>query len=212
MKVITGTFRDKRGSEPIEIQTDGTCLTVVIRGVTFEGSDFDSLGTSEETGQFDLCRGDLYACDFSVSIPVRLETPDGIREVGMSAFVSIGELNAYGWPAPGDLRLHLEQPEFSIPSRGTSGAFEDEMLSIVSKLPQGFQLHACITCGLSDYSPAGSMSFGNMACFRDVPDEYRKVKSKSDIFALWDQLTDYVQETHYCPKFEKRPKGTGYRG
>jgi hypothetical protein len=111
-----------------------------------------------------------------------------------------------------DLRLSLHQPEFSIISEGKSGWFEDELQSLNAQLPAGFSLQICITCGLSDYSPYGHRLFGDLACFREADGEYRSVNSKDGIFAIWPRLTEYVQETHYCPRYEQRPKGRGYRG
>lgn len=116
-----------------------------------------------------------------------------------------------GWDRE-DIRVSMRQPEFEIHSPGSSGWFEDELLSLVSLLPSGFALQTCITCGLSDYSPYGHGSFGSLACFRDAADDYRRVCSKAGIFAIWGRLTEFVQETHHCDHYEPRIPGSGYRG
>jgi hypothetical protein len=43
-------------------------------------------------------------------------------------------------------------------------------------------------------------------------DPYRAVTGKDGLFDLWDTMTEYVQETHLCPEFERREPGTEYRG
>jgi hypothetical protein len=62
------------------------------------------------------------------------------------------------------------------------------------------------------YSPYGHGLFGGLACFRGNKAGYRAVTGKDDLFAVWDTMTEFVQETHLCPEFERRVPGTGYRG
>jgi hypothetical protein len=70
----------------------------------------------------------------------------------------------------------------------------------------------CFGCGLSDYSPLGHPLFGGLSCFRDNEIGYRSVRTKADLFRIWETRTELVQETHLCPRFERRKPGTGYRG
>lgn len=211
MTTMPATFTDSRGSEQIEFQTSGTWLTTKIRGIDFAGREFDSLTPEVASDQFDLCHGDLCGCHFRVEMPVRLNSPEGLRHVHVQANINLGLAHErFGYTE--GVRVGLVLPELSIVSSVDTGFFEDALLSLNSQLPEGFSLEACITCGLSDYSPAGNGSFGCLACFRNEAAQYRQVRSKSDIFALWDRMTEYVQETHYCPCFEKRLPGTGYRG
>jgi hypothetical protein len=209
---MRAVFRDRRGEEHIEIQSTGSSLATTIRGVAFTGSDFDSLTPASHTDQFDLAQGDLCGCSLTIFIPVRLLAPDGLRRVELLAHVVLGLPTETGALDREDIQLSLHQPEFSIRSGGNSGWFEDELLFLSSHLPAGFSLQICVTCGLSDYSPSGHGAFGCLACFRDAADDYRLVNSKAGIFAIWQRLTDYVQETHYCSHYEPRPKGRGYRG
>lgn len=211
MTTMPAIFTDKRGSEQIEFQTTGTWLTTKIRGIGFEGREFDSLTPEVASDQFDLSHGDLCGCHFRVEMPVRLHAPEGLRHVNIQANINLGLANER-FGHTGGVRVDLVLPELSIGSSVDTGFFENALLSLNSQLPEGFSLEACITCGLSDYSPAGNGSFGCLACFRHVAAQYRQVQSKSDIFTLWDRLTEYVQETHYCPCFERRLPGTGYRG
>jgi hypothetical protein len=97
-------------------------------------------------------------------------------------------------------------------SAALSGWFEDELLDLQRQLPDGMLMKACINCAFSDYSPYGHALFGGLACFRGNKDGYGAVKGKSDIFRIWDTMTEFVQETYLCPEFKKRLPGTGYRG
>ena len=209
---MPATFRDKRGTESIVIQTTGLSLSTTIRGIDFSGTDFDGLTPATASDQFDLCHGDLCGCELSVAIPARLVSTDGLRRVEIHAEIILGHQGPRGGLDTEIVRTRLVQPEFTIMSRGDSGWFEDELLSLAAQLPNGFALQTCITCGLSDYSPYGHGCFGCLACFRDVADEYRQVHTKAGIFSIWDRLTEYVQETHYCQHYEPRPTGRGYRG
>ncbi|MEM1180171.1 MAG: DUF6304 family protein [Acidobacteriota bacterium] len=209
---IPGIYRDERGSETIVFETDGTFLETTIRSVTFEGDDFDSLESEEESEFFSYWKGTLCRCKFILEIPVRLATPDGMRRSVLMATIELGAPGPRGGLDDERIQVSWIESEFSIESPGHSGWFEDELLSLINSLPEGFAMQACITCGLSDYSPYGHGSFGSLACFRDAASDYRDVDSKEGIFAVWDRLTDFVQETHLCDQYELRPKGRGYRG
>ncbi len=209
MKAI---FRDRRGEEHVVFHSTGSALTTTIRSVECVGSDFDSLTPASATDSFDLSYGDICGCTFTIFIPVRLLAPEGLRHVELRAEVVLGLPTERGGLDREDIRVSLQQAEFSIRSRGDSGWFEDELLSLSAQLPDDFSLQCCITCGLSDYSPYGHGPFGSLACFRDAADDYRLVCSKAGIFQIWGRLTEYVQETHYCCHYETRPEGRGYRG
>jgi hypothetical protein len=71
---------------------------------------------------------------------------------------------------------------------------------------------ACINCMYSDYSPYGHGLFGWMMCFRNIREEYRRVRGKADFWSVHDRYDRLVQETYLCPVFERRVPGTGYRG
>jgi hypothetical protein len=213
---LRAIYSDKRGSENILISNTGIssvegAMKTTIRGVVFTGNRFDALAPAQPSELFDLAQGDLNNCLFTVHFPIRLQTPDGLRLVEIVAVIKVEIPSRSTYPDTTDVKTYLVQPEFSIASRGASGCIESELLSLESQLPPGFHLQMCLTCGLSDYSPAGQQTFGNLACFRDVVEEYYKVHSKADIFALWKRLTEYVQETHYCTAYELRPKDRGYR-
>jgi hypothetical protein len=209
---LSGIYSDSRGNESIVIQNDGKTLRTRIRGVDFEGNDFDSLGALSEASDFVLQHGDLCDCTIAVDFPARLIAPEGVRTGLIHAEIILGAPDDRGGIKSELIQLTMNEPEFSASTTGKSGWFEDELLSIAAQLPKGFALQACITCGLSDYSPYGHGSFGCLACFKNAKEDYRLVSSKAGIFAIWNRMTEYVQETHYCSEYENRPKGRGYRG
>lgn len=53
----------------------------------------------------------------------------------------------------------------------------------------------CFNCVFSDYGPYGV--FGCLARFRDNKEGYRSVRTKAELFHIWDTMTEFVQET-YC--------------
>lgn len=75
-----------------------------------------------------------------------------------------------GAPAPNggldreQLRIVLEYDGQRFVGPGTSGWFEDELLSIQNQLPDDAFIKACINCLYSDYSPYGHGLFGCMMC------------------------------------------------
>ena len=213
MTIMPVIFRDKDGEERIEFQSTGQSLATVIRGVELTGTGFDSLSPEPlGTRQFDLHSNCLCNCSFHVEIPIRLATPEGLRLTHLKAEIILGAPSQSGGLDFESYRVGIAEPEIEFMSDGSSGWFENDLLSLVEHLPAGFRLEACITCGLSDYSPYGHGSLGDMACFRDAAADYREVRSKAGIFNLWGRMTEYVQETHFCPAYEPRPKGRGYRG
>jgi hypothetical protein len=95
------------------------------------------------------------------------------------------------------------------------GDIECALCDVQRKLPRAARMKACISCAWSDYNPAGNGFMAGLACFRDTKDRYLQVDGKhgpTGIFALWQDLTEFVQETWLCPEFEHRGRHGGYRG
>jgi hypothetical protein len=90
--------------------------------------------------------------------------------------------------------------------------FEGGLESIKEKLPVGYKLKCCYGCAFGDYNVAGQGFFGTMMCFRNIKDQYSKVKDKSDYIDIMFNNERNVQETYLCSEFQERFPGTGYRG
>lgn len=212
-----GTYRDAKGIEPVTIYNDGRTLRVTIRGVEFEGGDFDLLdpvdgAEAAQRAGFVLSQDSLCACE------LRCDMPLPVVAAGVEETARLGVHLVLGAPSPRggldreDLRLQLTWSGGTIGLSGSSGWFEDDLLALQRQLPDGASLRACITCGLSDYWPAGHGLFGSMMCFRQKKEAYRAVATKGDLFAISGDGVVSVQETDLCAEYEGRRAGTGYRG
>jgi hypothetical protein len=210
-------YTDRSGQESTSIANDGKTLTMKVRGVVFQGADFDSLEAvgGHDPGRlasFTLQQGCLCSCVIEADIPIPVATPNGTEEGVLKARLELGNPAPNGGLDRENLTLELRQGGRSFVSSGRSGWFEDEMIEIQGKLPPGTYMRACITCAYSDYNPAGHGLFGGLACFRDNKAEYLAVRSKKALFRIWGTMTEFVQETYLCPEFTRRVPGTGYRG
>jgi hypothetical protein len=207
-----GRYRDRYGEEEVIFEGNGRSIRVTIRGIVFEGIDFDDLVPVKArdvalASQFTFAGDSLSACEIELEIRLPVFTPHGEVPAMLWAVLVLGQQR------PTErLKLRLHLPDRILESAGGSGWFEDELLDLQQQLSGGTYLKACINCAFSDYSPYGHGLFGGLACFRDQKEAYRRVTEKDDLFDLWDNLTEYVPETYLCPEFERRPPGTGYRG
>lgn len=213
------TYRDRNGEVETFIQNDRHHLQIMLRGVVFSGDDFDSLTpdrplSDQERGMFiltptDLC---LCACTLKWSMPLAMLVNGAEVAAELRVSLVLGEPREDGGITNEQVTTHLLSPAGELSSRGPSGWFEDELLELQAQLPSGHTLECCIACAHSDYSPYGHGLWGSLACFRGCKDEYAKVGSKADLFAVWNKLTEFVPETFVCPDFCARRAGTGYRG
>lgn len=212
-----GIYTDAQGREQILITSDGETLRTKIRAVEFIGNDFDGLSPGDATpteylGSFTLNRGELCACVLSFDIRVPILAYESEVQGTLGATLDLGAPTANGGISHERLLLVLEYAEERVLSSGKSGWFEGELLDIQRRLPDGVLMKACINCLYSDYSPYGHGLFGSMMCFRNLKDEYLRVNSKDDFWAVHSRQERMVQETYLCSDFVRRVPGTGYRG
>ncbi|MEK6233567.1 MAG: DUF6304 family protein, partial [Planctomycetales bacterium] len=155
---------------------------------------------------------DIGSCEIQATLPLPLQSDEHIEVALLDVRVELGEPERNGGFDETILSLELRSTHHVVQANGKSGWFEDDLLEIQRQLPPPMYMRACITCAYSDYHPVGHGMFGGMACFRDNKSGYSTVRSKADIFQVWDTRTEFVQETHCCSEFERRTPGTGYRG
>jgi hypothetical protein len=214
--IYPARYRDKNGEVATTMSNNGKILSLVLRGVEFRGSDFDGLapveGDEQKLPAFTLSRGDLCSCTIEVEMPIPVVTESGTVTGLLAVHLTLGDPLPNSGLTKEDLTIELQVQGRILRSSGTSGWFEDEMLSIQKQMPVGMFMLACINCAFSDYSPAGHGLFGCLVCFRDNKQEYLSVSGKKDLFRIWNTLTEAVQETYLCPEFQQRIPGTGYRG
>jgi hypothetical protein len=218
LAVYPAKYKDRFGEETTVIQNDGKLLTMVVRGVEFQGTDWDSMepkGHPESVGNgLILQRGSLCSCKIRVAMPVPVVVGDTTESGILEIELELGDPLPNGCLDRESLKLRLRVCNQVFLSLGRSGAgwFEEELLDLQRQLPGSAYIKACINCAYSDYSPYGHGNFGCLACFRDNREGYGKVASKRDLLNLWHTMTEYVQETFVCPEFARRLPGTGYRG
>jgi hypothetical protein len=209
-------YTDKYGVEHTTITNDGTLLRILLRGVPFEGTDFDSLEATvaaddPRLSQFSLNKNELCSCHIDCQIPILIVQPHGESDGTLLVHLELGNPTPRGGLDKEILQINLQYQDRCIASAGKSGWFEDELGDIQHQLPDNVYMKACITCLFSDYSPAGHGLFGCMMCFRNIKDEYVKVHSKQDFWRVHTRRERAVQEIFLCPEFQRRIPGIGYR-
>jgi hypothetical protein len=184
---------------------------MVIRGVTFRGTSFDSLspidGSLAAEQGIAIKDGALSACLVSAEIPVDVvrgaETMKGVVRVAWDLDYS-GDSTKNGIP-------ELWVPKLGIRCRADSEDFEGALEAFSKVLPGDAFIKVCFNCDFSDYSPFGTYAFGSMLCFRCAKGEYLSVRSKGDLIDIMTRA-EATQEVFVCPEFVRRTPGRGYRG
>jgi len=210
-------FTDANGTEETTIMNDGETLRMTLRGVTFQDTMFDSFEPVEGTDpslleHFSLTGNELCSCRIECRIPIPIDVDGKDTQGVLSCQIDLGSPGKTGGLETEELKIVLRHDGRDYSSGGTSGWFKDELLDIQKQLPGHAYIRACINCLFSDYSPYGNGMFGCMMCFRNLKQEYLKVKSKGDFWSVHDRYERFVQETYVCEEFERRVEGTGYRG
>ncbi|MFF0889543.1 DUF6304 family protein [Streptomyces sp. NPDC003456] len=215
-----GRYTDRYGSQELVFESDGReLIRTTIRGVPFEGEAMDALGAlagEPPEKMFRLADGHLCSCLLEWDVPLTVGTPGRPPRTGvLHCALRLGDPVPSGALDEESLTVTLRLDGRAYGGGENLGDFETALYDIQRRLPPGDRLRACIACAWSDYSPAGRPMMGGLACFRDVRDRYRRVDGKHGplgIFALWPQLTEFVQETYLCGEFEPRGAHGGYRG
>ncbi|QNP69377.1 hypothetical protein IAG44_07960 [Streptomyces roseirectus] len=222
MRYWPGHYTDRHGREPVVFTSDGRArIRVTIRGVLFEGDSMDDLGalSGEPPARAFTFMDDGALCscllEWQEPLPVTVEG-DGTRTGALHCALRMGDPRPAGGGIDAQaLSVFLRLDGRDYPAEGVHHGIEDALHEIQLRLPAGTRVKACVACAWSDYSPAGSGLMGDLACFRDAKEAYRRVRGKhgpDGIFACWDRLTEFVQETWLCGEFEERTGSPGYRG
>jgi len=217
MDSYEATYLDDYGCEITIINNDGETLSLILRGIEFSGSDFDSLSPRkdlevEKLQQFPLHQNCLCSCSIKCWMTIPLNNHGEITREKLFVDLVLGKPQPNGCLDQEILILSFEYGNYRFVSSGKSGLFENELNEIQSQLPKGVYLLACINCLYSDYSPYGQGMFGCMMCFKNLKTEYLTVRTKDDFWAVHDRYDRMVQETYLCSEFQRRIVGIGYRG
>ncbi len=215
--VYPATYTDNRGVEHTCMFNDGETLSIEIREVRFNGSDFDALSPIPDTPQallenFTLNRGELCDCTIACDMPLVVAVPATRYQGILHVKVILGKPAANGGINSETTQLGITYSEWSFLSRTTEGLFEGPLLDLQKLMPEGHYLVNCFGCAYADYFYGGQGLFGTMVCFRTCKAEYLAVRTKDEFIAVWDKNAGPVQETGICPEFTRRGPNTGYRG
>jgi hypothetical protein len=202
-----GSYADAAGRECISVEVSGNAVSAQIRGITFVGRALNDLAPVTALAadtSFTLYYEALCACTFDWTMPVSLDTPDGVREADMVCVLTLGEPPGRGGTYDENLSLSLSYDGADAATTGPHDLFETAIADLAAKLPPGVSLRACATCELSAYPPIrASEFFGGLACFRDNQATFLAAASTSDLHQIWHTRTEFVLETYLCPEFRR---------
>jgi len=206
--IYPAKYQDDSGEEITTIENDGKNLTTLIRGIRFEGRDFDGLEPQEtpeivQKAMFTLNSGELCNCILEFEMPISIMMINEIVSGTLQAHLKLGKPHTNGGIDKERLQLRLIWADLTVSSQGNTGWFDDGLSELQSAMPQGYLLRCCHTCAFSKYSPLGYGLFGGLACFRYNKQGVLAVKNKGDLFKIWNSMTEYVQETYLCSEFQR---------
>jgi hypothetical protein len=186
-------------------------LSTSIRGLAFDGPDFDCLSPAEPQSArsagmpLDECDM-LVGCTLGIDLPLRLIGHEPIA-TAMRVEIDI----ALDPDSDHSVRLALEIGDGAIVGEGWH--VEQAFVRLLAALPADAKIESCFTCGLSDYSEGGGQLSG-MFCLRNAKADYRRVRDKYGLRRLLSEHSwaEWVLETHRCAEWEPRSPGAGHRG
>ncbi|EZH73451.1 hypothetical protein ATO12_16045 [Aquimarina atlantica] len=216
MRTFLATYQDKRGTEMIEIKSDGSEMFFTLRDIDFDGPDFDQLTAEEiDNAKFDYemfqdGSGDITNFKLTLIIPIQLfniKTNKAFVE-NLTAQIEVGEITTIKGldHELNCLTLTTSFGEFKVEKK--LEWMEDALILLQNQLPENIYLKTCLSCKYSNYSPYGNGMFGNIYCFKKVKEKLKEVKGKHDLLDLWTrEAVDKgdifsVQETFDCSEHQ----------
>ncbi len=210
-------FRDGAGTIQGTGRTKGNWFFVELNGVRFDGMTLDGLvprpGRQEGISRFTIDGGCLCECQLIAEFPVRVLVDQGETLATLSAVMTIGSYDHAVWEDPEyALALGITLKGVHYETIAETDSFEEELVKLQASLPENSVITTCFFCQLSGYHPMGRLeSSGNLACFRDVAEEYVQVRTEEELESVWDRHTELVQEIDLCNSFQLRTVGHGGR-
>lgn len=212
MQTYPAIFTDRFGTEQTEILSDGSCMYLTLRGIDFEGSDFEALSGIIDDSKFDYVKyedgsGDITHFALTVTLPLVLfdKLTQSTSTEKLKVYVVVGKLTTIDG-------LDSEITSLSLSTSFGNFSFdkklewmEDALIGLQNKLPDHIYLKNCLSCKFSNYHPVGNGMFGAMCCFKNYKAEVELLTSKYDLMDLWtaeriqDKSLFFVQETFVCP-------------
>ncbi|MFD2562863.1 DUF6304 family protein [Aquimarina rubra] len=214
MREYPATYQDKRGTEEIIIKSDGSDMYFTLRGIDFEGTDFEMLTAEEiDDSKFDYemfadGSGDVTNFKLTITIPTQFynSLSNQIFTENLVAHIEVGETTTIdGLDSElTSLLLTTSFGEFKVEKK--LEWMEDALIALQDQLPPNIYLKTCLSCKYSNYHPVGNGMFGGLCCFKNYKAELRQMNDKHDLMNLWteesvkNESLFFVQETFDCPE------------
>jgi hypothetical protein len=199
-------YKDKFGKERTEISSDGRTMHLVLRGIEFEGSDFEMLEGKIDDNKFEYekyqdCLGDLTNFELEVNFPIRIVWDKTDTIESLTAFIRTGK------EVETSVFLMLRTKFGIFRNTKNYGWFEEALIEIQNSLPENTHIKTCLSCKYSSYHPLGNGMFGGLKCFKNLKLETDTIRSKDDLMNLWDkgckEKTIFnTQEVFDCPEHQ----------
>lgn len=205
-------YKDKRGTEHIIIQSDGSLLYTTIRNIECYGGDFDQLTANKiDTTKFDYelfadGSGDITNFELTITIPIQFynSLSNQIFSENLKAHIVVGEGTTIKGLAHelNGLTLNTSFGTFKVEKK--LEWMEDALIALQKQLPKNIYLKTCLSCKYSNYHPVGNGMFGAMCCFKNYKKEVEQLTSKYDLMDEWsnerieNKSLFFVQETFSC--------------
>jgi len=182
-------YKDKFGEEETEIFSDGSIMYVTLRGIKFEGSDFESFKGEVDKSKFDY---EMFQDDFreltnfimEVIFPIKIEDKNKIITEEIKFTIEVGkELEIKGLDSIVN-KIELNTSFRNFISTKKVEWFEDAIIEIQNMLPKKMQIKTCLSCKYSNYHPVGNGMFGSLYCFKKIKKELSTIRDKYDLMSL----------------------------
>lgn len=206
MRKYVVKYKDKFGEEKTEICSDGSTISLTLRGIKFEGDDFDLLEGKVDDDKFEYIKyadgsGDLTNFRMKIIFPIKIFHQTKIITENMAFEIEIGKTNNINKLSPNSVELNTPFGFFS--SKKTVGLFWNSMIEIQNMLPKNTQIKTCFSCTNSDYHPLGGGMFGALLCFKNLQKDFNNASNNLELTNLidkgWEEGTIFnVQETFDC--------------
>ncbi len=183
-------YRDKFGEEETEISSDGSIMYVTLRGIKFEGSDFEGFEGEVDKNKFDYemyqnGSGDLTNFIMEVIFPIKIEHENKIVTKKMKFNIEVGKEHEIEGLESIVNAIELNTAFGKFKSTKKVEWFEDAIIEIQNMLPEKTQIKTCLSCKYSNYHPVGNGMFGSLYCFKKIKKQLNIIIDKHDLMRLW---------------------------
>ena len=205
MKKYPANYKDKFGKEETQIYSDGSTLYITLRGIKFEGIDFESLEGQIDKSKFEYViyeNGLSCLTNFELTFIIPVNIVWNGKEITEHLAVFVATENNHSV-----VRLKLETKFRTFVNEKEYSDFESAIVGIQKKLPDNTKIKTCLSCKYSNYHPVGNGMLGGLICFKNLKEESQKIRSKNDLMKLLDKVVESkkvfnVQETFVCNDHE----------